>query len=922
MRPQQDPQDTPAAPRPEAGEEQATRYDTAQPGDVVPSSPPADAAATDDGAAPPPFLDTGATRYAEPPTDSGRTNYQTLAAAGDPDATRYPAAADDLHATGYPPTAGTAEAPSGTRLPRCFAGYELFEEIGRGGMGVVYKARQLQPDRLVALKMIRAGELATKEDVRRFRLEANEAARLDHPHVVPVYEVGEHWGRHFFTMRLLEGSLAERLDHYQQDRKAAARLLVAVARAVHHAHQRQLLHRDLKPGNVLLDAEGQPYVADFGLAKRLGGAGDASQSAGGGTPAYMAPEQARGEARLTTAVDVYGLGGILYALLTGRPPFKGGSHWETIEQLLSREPVPPSLHSRGCPRDLETICLKCLQKDPARRYASAEALADDLHRFLEGRPIAVRPVGSVERLWRWCRRNPAPAGLLAVLALVILGSLAGVTVLYLNAEQQRHYAEQQRQTLEQREEEARAITRFYETYVLTVPRPKGSGGGVGRDVRLKEALDRAVPKIDEAFAGRPKLEAAVRDTVGVTYWWRGEYKAAEPLLEKAYAIRLEVLGPEHPDTLTSLQNLARLRWRQGKLTEAVEKSRQAMEARKRVLGPEHENTLWSQINLGVFLSEENQFTEAEALLGQAIAVCKLTIGADHHHTLWAQRYLAWTRERQGKLAEAEKLFRETLEAQRRAPDLGPAHANTLLSQSNLARVIGERGDPAAAERLLRETLALQTNLLGPEYPNTLLTQEDLARVLLDQDRLDDAERFLDQTLAVLRRKFDPGHPDILATQNLRAILLGKQEKPDRAEQLFREVLGLRRKSLGPDHLDLASTLADLGSLLLDQGRLAEAEPLLRESLAIREKKLVPDCWWLAHTRSLFGGSLALQGKFAAAEPPLLAGYEGLVRAKGPPPKQVAWTRDRIIELYEKWGKREQAEAWRKKRSPSAPQTAP
>ena len=234
-------------------------------------------------------------------------------------------------------------------------------------MGVVYKAREFTPARMVALKVIRSGELADAEDVRRFRQEADEAARLDHPNIVPVYQVGEHGGLHFFTMKLVEGgSLSQHLERNQNDPKTAAKLTATAARAVHYAHQRQLLHRDIKPGNILLDAAGQPHVADFGLAKRMGGAGEASQSHGVGAPEYMAPEQARGDARLTTAADIYALGGVLYALLTGRPPFRGDSSFATLEKVLSEEPTPPSKIWPGVPRDLETICLMCFAKEPAR----------------------------------------------------------------------------------------------------------------------------------------------------------------------------------------------------------------------------------------------------------------------------------------------------------------------------------------------------------------------------------------------------------------------------------------------------------------------------------------------------------------------------------------------------------------------------
>jgi serine/threonine-protein kinase len=330
--------------------------------------------------------------------DPAATNCSTPPAS-DPYATRHGETPPDPYATNYGPTASDTEGlQPGTCLAR-FGDYELLEEIGRGGMAIVYKARQQTPERLVALKMIKSAELAGTDEVRRFRLEANEVARLDHPHIVPVYEVGEHGGQQLFTMKLFEGgSLNRHLARNQADLKATAQLVAMSARAVHHAHQRQLLHRDLKPGNILLDRTGQPHVADFGLAKRLGSEGEASQSVAAGTPEYMAPEQARGDPRLTTAVDVYGLGGVLYALLTGRPPFRGQSLWETLQQVQSQEPALPSAYRAGCPRDLETIGLKCLAKEPGRRYGSAEALADDLERWLRGEPVLARPAGRWERV--------------------------------------------------------------------------------------------------------------------------------------------------------------------------------------------------------------------------------------------------------------------------------------------------------------------------------------------------------------------------------------------------------------------------------------------------------------------------------------------------------------------------------------------
>ncbi len=309
---------------------------------------------------------------------------------------------------------------------RYFGDYELLEVIAHGGMGVVYKARQMSLNRVVALKMILRGELTTERDVARFRAEAEAAANLDHPHIVPIYEVGEHDGLQYYSMRYVEGaSLARRP---RTDSRSEARLLAAVAGAVHHAHRRGVLHRDLKPSNILVNTAGVPLVADFGLAKRVDA--DRSLTESGvivGTPRYMAPEQAAGRKDLTVAVDVYSLGVVLYERLTGHTPFTGETVLELLRQAREEEPPRPSSICPGLDRDLETICLKCLEKDPSKRYGSAEALQDDLERWLRGEPIKARPVGQAERLWRWCRRNPVVAGLSAGIVVALL-AVTGISV--------------------------------------------------------------------------------------------------------------------------------------------------------------------------------------------------------------------------------------------------------------------------------------------------------------------------------------------------------------------------------------------------------------------------------------------------------------------------------------------------------------
>lgn len=320
---------------------------------------------------------------------------------------------------------GALETVDSVARVKSFGDYELLEEIARGGMGVVFKARQVSLNRIVALKMILRGELAGAAEVQRFKTEAEAAANLDHPNIVPIYEIGEQEGNHYYSMKLIEGgNLAALVPSVGAPTRKAFAALSTVARAVHFAHQRGILHRDLKPANILLDANDEPMVSDFGLAKRVEGGSDVTRSGAIlGTPSYMAPEQARAEKGLSTAVDVYSLGAMLFELLTGRPPFKAETPMETLVQALEKEPDRPSRLKPGCDRDLETICLKCLEKEPGKRYSSAEALADDLDRWLAGQPILARPTTATERAVKWARRQPLLASALAGMAAAAIGLL-------------------------------------------------------------------------------------------------------------------------------------------------------------------------------------------------------------------------------------------------------------------------------------------------------------------------------------------------------------------------------------------------------------------------------------------------------------------------------------------------------------------
>ena len=320
------------------------------------------------------------------------------------------------------------EAP-GTR----FANYELVERLAQGGMGVVYKARDVELGRLIALKVILTGRFATETEIARFRHEAEAAANLDHPNIVPIYEIDEHEGWPYFTMKFIEGgSLANHVARFRRDARAAARMMATVAGAVHYGHRRGVLHRDLKPHNILIDEHGQPHVADFGVAKRLS-EDDAQMTRTGtviGTPAYMSPEQAAGKTKeITVAADVYSLGAILYEVLTGRPPFEGDSPVQVLRAVIEDEPVPPRQTDPRIDRDLETICLKCLDKDRRQRYRSAEELEQELTRWCCGGLIRARPVSRAARVARWVRRNPVVAGgAVGTVALIVATIVVALSV--------------------------------------------------------------------------------------------------------------------------------------------------------------------------------------------------------------------------------------------------------------------------------------------------------------------------------------------------------------------------------------------------------------------------------------------------------------------------------------------------------------
>lgn len=706
-------------------------------------------------------------------------------------------------------------------------GYELLHEIGRGAMGVVWLARERSLNRIVALKLIRAG--ADPQLRQRLLREGRAAARLRHPHIVSLHAMGECDEGAFLAMEYLEGgNLGELVKSRQMSPREAAGVVAKLAAALECAHAAGVLHRDLKPSNILLNLDEEPCLADFGLAAPVEGAGDlTSVGEVAGTPSYLAPELLEGSDRASIASDVYGLGAILYVCLTGRPPFVGDSAASIFAQLAQSDVLAPRLLRPEIPRDLETVCLKCLEKAPARRYRSAREFQGDLERFLRGEAVTARRAPGWEKTVRWCRRRPGAASAVALGAALTMLLAVGGPLIALRLERARRQADTEAAS-------SRAVRDFLQHDLLQQAAPDHDPD---RELSLRTVLDRASGRIEGRFPHSPLVEAAVEDTLAGTYSSLGLYPLAEHHWQRAYALRAGASGPDDPEAIRTVISLIDCLRAEGKLPEAVKLGERTVAQAKRVWGPENRDTLTAMANLATALDYEKKFALSEPLSRQVFAIRERLLGPKDPDTILAMSNLAFEYEGEGKFTDAETLCRRVLDLRTRL--LGPMHPDTLLSTNNLGAIYSDEGrfaEAAASHAMVVDGLR---RVCGPEHPKTLIAMGNLASALRLKGEYDRAETLYRSVLATRLHVLGPEHPSSLLIQTYLGETLRLQRRLPEAESLQRKTEDQRRRVLGPDHPDTVHSMYLLALVLTDEGRLADAEGLCRQAVE-RARTLLGD----------------------------------------------------------------------------------
>jgi len=809
------------------------------------------------------------------------------------------------------------------RGPDHLGDYRILGVLGEGGMGKVYLAEQASPKRTVALKVIRPG-WATPALLRRFEHEADVLGRLQHPGIAQVYEAGVHEDHGeqvpFFAMECVRGRpLVEYAEAEGLDVPARLELFARICDAVQHAHAKGVIHRDLKPGNILVLNDGSPKILDFGVARVTDSDMHSAtlctvQGELVGTVPYMSPEQIAGDAaELDTRSDVYTLGVVLYELLTGKLPHdvRHSSIAHAARVIGEQEPVRLSSVNRLFRGDIETIVGKALEKDREHRYQAAFDLAQDIRRFLRDEPIAARPPSAGYQLRKFARRNkPVVAGALTVVCTLVLGVLATSWQAVAATNESRRalraeaVATNQRLAAEREAANAKAVMQIL-VGMLESADPEEA---VGRELTVREALDATAASIDGLARGNQVVEATVRNTLGTVYQSLGEYQTAEGMLREAVRLFGSIDGAEAATTLAARRNLASAMIDRGEIDAGEREIRETIALAEAALGRAAPETIGAMADLARVHEERGDIEEAERVLRAALDAGRGALPDTDPLMLTLVHNLSTNLKSQGRLAEAEPMARESLDARRRV--FGEKHPQTLYSMNNLATTLVRNGKSEEAEQLLEECYAARAEVLGPEHPSTMTTAQNLASIYVQTGRLDEAEPLMRESLRVWERDLGETNNKTLVAMNGLAYLLEERGRLDEAEALYRRVVDLTARSVGRNHPESFGPLNNLAMLLKTKGDYDRAMPLFEELLASAEAALPADHYFLGIFRGNTGECLTAMAEYERAER-LLLDAERLVRAAlGDEHPRTAKAVQRLVDLYDLWGREPDAARWR------------
>lgn len=823
--------------------------------------------------------------------------------------------------------------------------YRIVRPLGRGGMGAVFLAERAdgQFEQQVALKLIRGGT-ASGQIVRRFQSERQILARLQHPQIARLLDGGlTEDGQPYFAMEYVDGvPLDQYCEAHDSSIEERLHLIRAACDAVQSAHRQLVVHRDLKPANILVTADSQVKLLDFGIAKMLARAEDAMSDpaltqTGHAvmTPAYAAPEQLRREP-VTTATDVYALGMVLYELLAGERPYdlsecSPAEMERIVGAQMPRPPstVAPASRQRLLRGDLDTIVLKALRKEPERRYASAEALAKDLKRHLEGRPVEARPDTATYRTRKFFQRHRA--GVTATAAVVVLIT-ALVTFYTMQLAQERDRAQLEAATATQ-------VSDFLQD-LFTVADPSASGG---EDVTARTLLDEGAERIESELTGQPAVQARMMQVMGEVYQSLGAFDAAAPLLERSLTLRRALPDVPPPDVAASLNSLAVLHQETGAYATADSLYRAALAIQEAEQGPDNPAVAATLHNWGTLLHFQGEYDQADALFQRAVTIRSTQFGeadpqtastlneiatlrfdrddldgaealyrqtldvrrahfeGDHPELAASLNNLAMVLRHKGQFEESEVLYREALAMRERLYD-GP-HPDVAHSLNHLARLYSNMGDYAAAEPVAREALAMRIDAFGEDHVETTASMGNLAGILGGLGRHAEQAGLYRRALEVNEGRLGREHPYVAALSYSLASALHASGDGTAAESYYRESLALHRQLFPDGHVNTAFPLIRLGALLTETGRAVEAEPLLREAITLRTDGLGADHWQVAVARSTLGLCLTEAGRYAEAEPLLVESHDILRAVHGPDDARVQTAQERLDRLYAARGQR-------------------